>query len=70
MVLVDLFDNRRGFRIGCRGKGDHEGSMGGSHWKQSLGAGTGVGPKLLLIRKIVLGDRRQETGERRHFERL
>ena len=29
MVLVDPFDHRRGFRIGCGGKGDFEGSMGG-----------------------------------------
>ena len=39
VVLVDPFDHRRGFRIGCRGKGDHEGSMGESHWKPSLGVG-------------------------------
>ena len=45
MVLAEPFDHRRGFRIGCRGKGDHEGSMGGSHWKPSLDAGTRVGLK-------------------------
>ena len=27
MVLVDPFDHSRGFRVGCRGKGDHEDSM-------------------------------------------
>ena len=44
---------------------DHEGSMGGSHWKPSLGIGTGVGPKHLWIREIVLdlGDRRKTFWE-------
>ena len=59
MALAYPFDHRRGFRIGCRGKGNHEGLMGGSHWTPSLGAGTEVGPKYLGIREIVLGDRRK-----------
>ena len=46
MVALDSpFDHRRGFGIGYKEKGNHEGLMGGSHWTPSLGAGTRVGPK-------------------------
>ena len=42
VVPADSFDHNRGFRIGYRGKRDHEGTVGGGHWKPSLDAGTGA----------------------------
>ena len=41
MVVVDLFDHSRGFRIKYWGKGDHKGSVGGSHRKPSFELGLG-----------------------------